>query len=71
MALVPDIRTVTVGGVHHKPGRVSRSRYVYLTAEEESRLQDLAARGVTVVAQDVPQAAATPLEVMLRGEGPS
>lgn len=71
VALVPDIRTVTVGGVHHKPGRVSRSRYVFLTADEESRLQDLAARGVTIVAQDVPQAAATPLDVMLRGEGPT
>jgi mannose/fructose/N-acetylgalactosamine-specific phosphotransferase system component IIB len=71
VAAAPDIRQVTVGGVHHKPGRVARSRYVFLTADEEARLLDLAARGVTVVAQDVPQASATPLEVMLRGEGPT
>lgn len=71
VAAAPDIRTVTVGGVHHKVGRVPRSRYVFLTADEEARLLELAARGVTVVAQDVPQAAATPLEVMLRGDGPT
>ncbi len=71
VAADPAIRTVMVGGVHHKPGRVPRSRYVFLTADEETRLQELAARGVTVVAQDVPQAAATPLDVMLRGEGPA
>ena len=71
VAAAPEIRTVTVGGVHHKPGRVPRSRYVFLTADEESRLLALAASGVTVVAQDVPHAAATPLEVMLRGEGPT
>lgn len=71
VAVAPDIRTVTVGGVHHKAGRVPRSRYVFLTADEEAKLLELAARGVTVVAQDVPQAAATPLEVMLRGEGPT
>ena len=67
----PEIRTVTVGGVHHKPGRLPRSRYVFLSPAEEARLLALAASGVTVVAQDVPQAAATPLEVMLRGEGPT
>ncbi len=67
----PGIRTVTVGGVHHKAGRLPRSRYVFLTPDEEARLQALAASGVTVVAQDVPQAAATPLDVMLRGEGPT
>ena len=71
VAVAPDIRSVTVGGVHHKAGRVPRSRYVFLTADEEAKLLELAARGVTVVAQDVPQAAATPLEVMLRGEGPT
>ncbi len=71
VAAAPDIRTVTVGGVHHKAGRVPRSRYVFLTADEEARLLELAAKGVTVVAQDVPQAAATPLEVMLRGDGPT
>lgn len=71
VAAAPGIRSVTVGGVHHKPGRLPRSRYVFLTPDEEARLQALAERGVTVVAQDVPQAAATPLDVMLRGEGPT
>ncbi len=70
-AALPDIRNVTVGGVHHKPGRIARARYIYLTPEEALRLQALAACGVTVVAQDVPQGAATPLDVLLRGEGPT
>jgi mannose/fructose/N-acetylgalactosamine-specific phosphotransferase system component IIB len=63
------IQDVMVGGIHHKPGREARQRYVFLTAQEEQRLRDLASTGVTVVAQDVPQAAPVPLEELLSGDG--
>jgi PTS system mannose-specific IIB component/fructoselysine and glucoselysine-specific PTS system IIB component len=69
LAAVPDIRAVTVGGVHHKPGRTARLRYVFLTPAEEGKLRALAASGVEVVAQDVPAAAPVPLEDFLHGDG--
>jgi mannose/fructose/N-acetylgalactosamine-specific phosphotransferase system component IIB len=69
VAAAGDIRAVTVGGVHHKPGRTARSRYVFLTPGEEAALRDLEARGVAVTAQDVPGAAPVPLEELLRGDG--
>jgi mannose/fructose/N-acetylgalactosamine-specific phosphotransferase system component IIB len=62
------IDTVNVGGIHSKPGRVQRMRYVFLTAEEEKELRDLAAKGVTVTAQDVPGARPVPLDDLLRGD---
>ncbi|MBX7118135.1 MAG: PTS sugar transporter subunit IIB [Gemmatimonadaceae bacterium] len=69
VAAAPGIRAVMVGGIHHKPGREARLRYVFLTADEEDQLRALAADGVAVTAQDVPQAAALPLEELLRGDG--
>jgi PTS system mannose-specific IIB component/fructoselysine and glucoselysine-specific PTS system IIB component len=61
------IDTVNVGGIHSKAGRVQRMRYVFLTPDEEQQLRDLAARGVTVTAQDVPGARPVPLEDLLAG----
>jgi mannose/fructose/N-acetylgalactosamine-specific phosphotransferase system component IIB len=63
------IPAVTVGGIHHRPGRVARLRYVFLTPDEEQELRALAARGVRVTAQDVPSAAPVPLEELLVGGG--
>jgi mannose/fructose/N-acetylgalactosamine-specific phosphotransferase system component IIB len=63
------IDAVMVGGIHHKLGREARQRYVFLTPDEEERLRTLARSGVKVVAQDVPQAAAIPLEALLSGDG--
>jgi mannose/fructose/N-acetylgalactosamine-specific phosphotransferase system component IIB len=68
-ARVPEIRTVTIGGIHHQQGRVPRLRYVFLTADEERQLQALEASGVTVVAQDVPSGHAIPLAEVLAGDG--
>jgi mannose/fructose/N-acetylgalactosamine-specific phosphotransferase system component IIB len=65
----PGIRCVTVGGIHLKEGRVSRLRYVFLTPDEDSALRALEARGIAVVAQDVPAAAAVPLAQLLAGDG--
>lgn len=63
------IRRVNVGGIHHRPGRVQRLRYVFLTPAEEAQLRSLAARGLEVTAQDVPSARPVPLEEMLTGNG--
>lgn len=68
-AKVPDIRTVTIGGIHHQQGRVPRLRYVFLTPDEERQLQALEATGVAVVAQDVPSGPAIPLHEVLAGDG--
>lgn len=68
-AKVPDIRTVTIGGIHHQQGRVPRLRYVFLTPDEERQLQALESTGVTVVAQDVPSGPAIPLTDVLAGDG--
>jgi mannose/fructose/N-acetylgalactosamine-specific phosphotransferase system component IIB len=64
-----DIRRVNVGGIHHRPGRTQRLRYVFLTPAEESQLRALAARNIEVTAQDVPAARPVPLDELLAGNG--
>jgi len=66
---VPDIACVMIGGIHHQEGRVARLRYVFLAPEDEEALRALEARGVRVVAQDVPGANAVPLTQVLAGDG--
>ncbi|HEX7121029.1 MAG TPA: PTS sugar transporter subunit IIB [Gemmatimonadaceae bacterium] len=63
------IRAVNLGGIHHRPGRTQRLRYVFLTPEEEGQLRALAARGVQVTAQDVPSARPLSLPEVLAGDG--
>lgn len=48
------IQTINVGGVHDRPGRLERLRYVYLSEGELSTLGALAGAGVSVTAQDLP-----------------
>ena len=62
---VPALRTVNLGGIHHRVGRTQRLRYVFLTADEERELRALAARGVAITAQDVPGARPVPLQELL------
>ena len=64
------VRQVNIGGIHSRPGRVQRMRYVFLSPDEEQQLRDLEARGVTVTAQDVPGARPVPLVDMLAGVEP-
>jgi PTS system mannose-specific IIB component/fructoselysine and glucoselysine-specific PTS system IIB component len=64
-----SIRTVNVGGIHHRPGRTQRLRYVFLTPDEEEQLRDLSAKGLEVTAQDVPAARPVPLDELLSGNG--
>ncbi|HEV2750600.1 MAG TPA: PTS sugar transporter subunit IIB [Gemmatimonadales bacterium] len=56
------VSRVNLGGLHHRPGRSERLRYVYLTDSEVAQLKALAAQGVEVTAQDVPTARPVPLE---------
>ncbi len=63
------IRRVNVGGIHHRPGRVQRLRYVFLSQQEEEALRALDARGIEVTAQDVPGARPLQLAEMLSAEG--
>ena len=69
VAATGGVPSVNVGGVHHRPGRVQRLRYVFLNEEEERQLREIAERGVEVVAQDVPAAWPVPLDQLLESEG--
>jgi PTS system mannose-specific IIB component/fructoselysine and glucoselysine-specific PTS system IIB component len=61
------VGSVNVGGLHHRPGRTQKLRYVFLTPGEEVELQAIAAAGVPVSAQDVPSAPSVPLQEILEG----
>jgi PTS system mannose-specific IIB component/fructoselysine and glucoselysine-specific PTS system IIB component len=56
-----QVKRINVGGVHQRPGRSERLRFVYLSDAEVEQLKRLAARGVEITAQDVPTARAVPL----------
>ena len=55
------VKRINVGGIHQRPGRSERLRFVFLTDAEAEQLKRLAARGIEVTAQDVPTARAVPL----------
>jgi PTS system mannose-specific IIB component/fructoselysine and glucoselysine-specific PTS system IIB component len=61
LARSAPVRSLNIGGVHHRPGRTERLRYVYLSPDEIAKLRALAASGVQVSAQDVPTARQVPL----------
>jgi mannose/fructose/N-acetylgalactosamine-specific phosphotransferase system component IIB len=63
------VHAVNVGGIHHRPGRSPKLRYVFLDDAEESALRALAACGVVVSAQDVPAARPVPLDELLAAHG--
>lgn len=65
------VRAVNLGGLHHRPGRAQRMRYVFVDPDEERELRALAADGVAVTAQDVPAARAVPLADVLSGRADS
>ncbi len=55
---------INLGGIHHRPGRHERLRYLYLDDEEEALLERLAAAGARVSAQDLPTSPAIPVEAL-------
>ena len=70
LVALPDgaISRVNLGGIHYRAGRTQRLRYIFLAPDEEQALRDLAARGISVTAQDVPAARPIPLDDVLTGE---
>ena len=69
IAATGSIGAVNLGGIHHRPGRTQRLRYVFLSPDEEAQLRGLEAEGIEVSAQDVPAARPLPLDEVLAGEG--
>ncbi len=65
---VPALKSVNVGGIHHRVNRTQKLRYVFLDPQEEQTLRDIAALGVEVTAQDVPSTRPVPLDDIIRGE---
>lgn len=55
------VKRINVGGIHNRPGRTERLRFVYLSDAEAEQLKTLAERGIEIVAQDVPTGRAVPL----------
>jgi PTS system mannose-specific IIB component/fructoselysine and glucoselysine-specific PTS system IIB component len=63
------VQAVNLGGIHHRPGRIPKLRYVFLDGTEEDALRALAASGVVISAQDVPAARPIPLDELLALHG--
>jgi len=57
---------LNLGGLHHAPGKERVLDYVYLDAADRAALAELAARGVRVVAQDLPSTAPVEARAWLR-----
>jgi mannose/fructose/N-acetylgalactosamine-specific phosphotransferase system component IIB len=70
LSLVRDagVREVNIGGIHHRADRKQRLRYVFLSPEEEALLRQMAERGATVTAQDVPATRPVELSELLASE---
>ncbi len=64
---VPGLmRHVNLGGLHHRPGRVERLRYIYLADGDADVLRRLTSGGTNVSAQDLPTTTAVGVEKLLR-----
>jgi PTS system mannose-specific IIB component/fructoselysine and glucoselysine-specific PTS system IIB component len=51
----PDlVSRVNLGGIHYRPGREERLRYLYLDTAEVALVDAMRARGAVVTAQDLP-----------------
>ena len=59
------VREVNIGGIHHRPDRRQRLRYVFLSPVEEDVLKDMERKGATVSARDVPAASPVDLKTLL------
>ncbi len=58
------VHRINLGGIHHRPGRVERLPYVYLSPEELRLLTELAREGAEIAGQDLPTATPVPLGSM-------
>lgn len=71
MAMLHDavpalVHRINLGGLHHRPGRIERLRYIYLGDTDEALLRRLGREGAEISAQDLPTAPAVDLETLLR-----
>jgi PTS system mannose-specific IIB component/fructoselysine and glucoselysine-specific PTS system IIB component len=57
--------SVNLGGIHHAQGRVEILPYLHLTEEDRADILALMDEGLTVVAQDLPDAAKVGLPALL------
>jgi mannose/fructose/N-acetylgalactosamine-specific phosphotransferase system component IIB len=58
-------REVNLGGIHHGPGRERVLPYLFLSPEDRDRIRALLGEGVTITAQDLPDASRTRVESLL------
>lgn len=58
------IRGFTIGGLHYAPGKSKLNEYVYLDDEDRRAARALLARGVALLAQDVPGSRPLPLATL-------
>ena len=61
----PDIKEVNLGGLHKDVNRRERLSYLYLSESEVTQLRELKLRGITIRAQDLPNASPVALEEIL------
>lgn len=53
---------VNLGGIHHADGRAQVLPYLHLRPDERRELHEIAARGATVAARDLPASRRVPLD---------
>ena len=83
LLLVRDLRTAralveagaavprfALGGLHYAPGKVRVAEYIYLDEADRADARALLARGVELVAQDVPASRAQGLAALVPGLAP-
>lgn len=58
------VHRINLGGLHHRPDRTERLRYIFLAPEERQLLERLARDGAEITAQDLPTTAPVALEAL-------
>ncbi len=48
------VSRINLGGIHHRPGREERLRYLYLDDDEVALIDQMRNRGAVLTAQDLP-----------------
>ncbi|MDX2261634.1 MAG: PTS sugar transporter subunit IIB [Gemmatimonadales bacterium] len=56
---------INLGGIHHRPDRAERLRYLYLDDRETALLRQMALAGAIITAQDLPTSPAVALAELL------
>ncbi|HTO90976.1 MAG TPA: PTS sugar transporter subunit IIB [Candidatus Sulfotelmatobacter sp.] len=59
------IPSFTLGGLHYAPGKIKVNEYLYLDERDRAAARSLLARGVALLAQDVPASRPLPLRELV------